>query len=316
MAKSQLPIYGAVAANIAIAVSKVLVAGITGSSVMLSEGVHSTVDTLNDVLLLVGVEFSKRSPTQQHPFGHGKELYFWSLIAAVFIFGLGGGVSTYEGILHILDPEPIKDVKWSYIVIGIATLFEGSSFLIALRHFLSEHAETSTMRQMVRDNRDPSTLTILAEDGAALIGLAIAAFATYLSQRLAMPVIDGVASVLIGLLLCGVAVLLIRQSRGLLVGEGIRAETIAAIRGIAQGHPEVHRVGPILGMYLGADDILLAFDVEFHPETAASDVARAVDTIEKGIRAAYPKITRIYIEARTFGAAVRTDSAAVGSQSG
>lgn len=306
MNEPKIAIYGAIVANVAIAISKFIVAGITGSSVMISEGIHSTVDTFNDMLLLIGVKFSQRPPTPEHPFGHGKELYFWSLIVAVLIFGVAGGISAYEGILHIRAPLPIKDVTWNYLVLGIAALFEGASFVIALRQFRAENAGDS-LAQAWRNTRDPSTSSVVAEDGAALAGLAVAAAGTYLSHTLDMPIIDGVASTLIGLLLCGVAVLLMQQLRGLLVGEGIRPDTTAAIRQITLNHPSVCKVGAILGMYMGADNILLALDVEFHANTAASDVAHAVDAIERNIRTAYPKIKRIYIEGRSLTASFRTD---------
>jgi cation diffusion facilitator family transporter len=306
MNESRTAIYGAIAANIAIAVSKFIVAGITGSSVMISEGVHSTVDTFNDFLLLLGVKFSQRPATQEHPFGHGKELYFWSLIVAVLIFGVGGGISAYEGILHMRAPAPMKEPLWNYIVLGVAAIFEGASFLIALRQFRAEN-DAADFAEALRNNRDPSTLSVVAEDGAALIGLAIAACGTFLSHALDMPVIDGAASTLIGLLLCGVAIFLMQQLRGLLVGEGIRPDTSAAIRRITQNHPSVCKVGPILGMYMGADDILLTLDVEFQAKTTASEVARAVDAIEREIRAAYPKIKRIYIEGRSLTASVRVE---------
>ncbi|RXZ38536.1 cation diffusion facilitator family transporter [Oxalobacteraceae bacterium CAVE-383] len=304
MSESKIAVFGAIGANIAIAASKFIVAGITGSSVMISEGIHSTVDTFNGFLLLLGLKFSRRPPTPEHPFGHGKELYFWSLIVAVLIFGVGGGISAYEGILHMRSPVPMQDPFWNYLVLGIAAAFEGGSFLIALRQLQAEN-ETSDFREALRNNRDPSTLSVVAEDGAALAGLAIAAVGTLLSQVLEMPVIDGAASTLIGALLCGVAILLMRQLRGLLVGEGIRPDTSAAIRRIVLRNPSVCKVGAILGMYMGADDILLTLDVEFQADTTASEVAHAVDAIEKEIRTAYPKIKRIYIEGRSLAAAVR-----------
>jgi cation diffusion facilitator family transporter len=306
MNEPRIAIYGAIVANVAIAISKFIVAGITGSSVMISEGIHSAVDTFNDVLLLAGVKLSRRPPTPEHPFGHGKELYFWNLIVAVLIFGVGGGISAYEGILHMRAPVPIVDVKWNYIVLGFAALFEGASFLVALRQFRSEN-EAGSFAEAVRNNRDPSTLSVVAEDGAALAGLAIAACGTFLSHALGMPIIDGAASTLIGLLLCGVAIFLMQQLRGLLVGEGIRPDTEVAIRRIVQNHPSVREVGAILGMYVGPDDILLTLDVEFQANTTASDIARAVDAIEREIRAAYPKISRIYIEGRSLCASFRGD---------
>jgi cation diffusion facilitator family transporter len=306
MNESRMAIYGAIGANIAIAVSKFIVAGITGSSVMLSEGIHSTVDTFNGFLLLLGVKFSQRPPTPEHPFGHGKELYFWSLIVAVLIFGVGGGISAYEGILHMRTPVPITDPTWNYIVLGVAAIFEGSSFVIAMRQFRAENG-SANFREALRNNRDPSTLSVIAEDGAALTGLAIALCGTWLSHAFQLPIIDGAASALIGLLLCGVAILLMQQLRGLLVGEGIRPDTSAAIRRITLNHPSVCKVGQILGMYMGADDILLTLDVEFHAKTTAVEIARAVESIEKEIRLTYPKISRIYIEGRSLAAAVRAD---------
>ena len=174
MAKSKVAIYGAIAANVAIAVTKFVVAGITGSSAMLSEGIHSAVDTFNGVLLLVGLKLSQRPATPEHPFGHGKELYFWSLIVAVLIFGLGGGVSFYEGVQHIRHPEPMRDPMWNYVVLGVAAVFEGASFVIALRQFLKQAGATPFWEALHR-SKDPTTYTVLAEDAAALIGLVVAA---------------------------------------------------------------------------------------------------------------------------------------------
>src|SRR5437868_5748346 len=193
MANSKVAIYGAVAANMAIAVTKFVVAGITGSSAMLSEGIHSAVDTFNGILLLVGLKLSQRPATPEHPFGHGKELYFWSLIVAVLIFGVGGGVSAYEGILHMLDPHPLRDAKWNYVVLAFAMLFEGSSFVVALRAF-HEERRGQPFWQAIRTSKDPSTYTVLAEDGAALLGLVAAFAGIYASHRLGMPILDGAAS--------------------------------------------------------------------------------------------------------------------------
>jgi cation diffusion facilitator family transporter len=227
MAESQLAIYGAIAANLAIATTKFVVAGITGSSAMLSEGIHSSVDTFNGILLLVGIRLSRRPATPEHPFGHGKELYFWSLIVAVLIFGLGGGVSFYEGVQHIRHPQPLRDPTWNYVVLAAAAVFESLSFVIALRQFRKQTGKVPFW-QAARLSKDPTTTTVLAEDAAALAGLAIAAAGIALSHRLDMPALDGAASVAIGLLLAGVATLLTWQSRGLLIGEGIRPERLPA----------------------------------------------------------------------------------------
>jgi cation diffusion facilitator family transporter len=296
MAESKIAIYGAIGANVAIAVTKFIVAGATGSSAMLSEGIHSAVDTFNGVLLLVGLRLSKRPATAEHPFGHGKELYFWSLIVAVLIFGLGGGVSFYEGIQHIRQPEPMRDATWNYVVLAAAALFEGTSFLIALKQFRAQ-ARGQPFWQALDRSKDPTTYTVLAEDSAALVGLAVAALGIYFSHRLDMPVLDGVASVVIGVLLAGVAVLLIAQSRGLLIGEGIRPETARAIRALAMEQPNVEDVGHVLSMYIGPDEVLAIVDVNFRDDTSTGDAADAIAAIEKQVRARFPMIKRIFIEA-------------------
>ncbi len=292
---SKLAIYGAIAANVAIAATKLVVAGVTGSSAMLSEGIHSSVDTLNGVLLLVGIRLSQRPATPEHPFGHGKELYFWSLIVAVLIFGLGGGVSLYEGVQHIRHPEPLHDPAWNYVVLSAATIFEGTSFAIALRQFL-RLADGTPFWEAIHRSKDPTTYTVLAEDSAALVGLAIAAVGIALSHRFEMPALDGAASVLIGILLAGVATLLAWESRGLLIGEGIRPETARAIRSIALAQPGVRDVGRVLSMYVGPDDALVTMDLDFDEGTAADDAALAMAEVGRRVRERFPMIQRLFIE--------------------
>jgi cation diffusion facilitator family transporter len=304
MAKSRVSIYAAIAANVAIAVTKFVVAGITGSSAMLSEGIHSAVDTFNGVLLLVGLKLSQRAATPEHPFGHGKELYFWSLIVAVLIFGVGGGLSFYEGVQHVLHPEPMRNPMWNYVVLGAAAVFEGASFAIALRQFLAQKGDTPFWEALHR-SKDPTTYTVLAEDAAALVGLVVAAVGIALSYRFDKPEWDGVASLIIGLLLAGVAVALIRESRGLLIGEGIRPETARAIRSLALEQPKVRDVGRILSMYIGPDDVLVTMDLDFEDGTEAADAAAAIAAIERQVRDRYPMIKRLFIEAGTAPARER-----------
>jgi cation diffusion facilitator family transporter len=296
MAESRIAVFGAIAANVAIAVTKFVVAGVTGSSAMLAEAIHSLVDTGNGGLLLVGLKLSQRPATPEHPFGHGKELYFWSLIVGVLIFGLGGGLSLFEGVQHLRQPAELSDPFWNYIVLAAAAVFEGSSFTLAWRQFKRQRGDTPAY-EAFQASKDPSNYTIVAEDSAALVGLAIAAAGIFFSHWLDMPRLDALASVLIGLLLCGVAVLLIRESRGLLVGEGIKAETARAIRDIACREASVRRVGPVLSMYVGAEDILVTLDIGFDGTTPASEVARTIGRIEREVRERFPKIRRIYIEA-------------------
>jgi cation diffusion facilitator family transporter len=292
-----IAVYGAIAANVAIAITKFVVAGLSGSSAMLSEAVHSTVDTCNGILLLVGLNRSKRPASPEHPFGHGKELFFWSLIVAVLIFGVGGGVSFYEGVVHLRRPEMLRDPGWNYFVLGMAALFEGTSFAIAWRHFRRASGPLPLLKAL-RRSKDPSTYTVLAEDGAALLGLAIAAAGIAAAQATGHPEFDGVASLLIGLLLAGVAVLLVSSARELLIGAGLQRDTAGVIHELAVRQPGVVRVGRLLSMYIGAEEVLLAFDVEFASPMPAREIAATVETLEAEIRRQYPRITRIYIEAR------------------
>lgn len=297
MAESKLAVFGAIGANVAIAVMKFVGAAATGSSAMLSEAIHSIVDTGDGVLLLVGMHLANRPADERHPFGYGKELYFWSLIVAVLIFGVGGGVSIYEGILRLLDPKPLEDAGWSYAILGGAALFEGTSLAIAVRQFKRTIGEAPFWRSL-RTSKDPTLYTVMAEDSAALAGLAAAAIGVFGSHFLRMPAFDAGASIVIGLLLCGVSTLLILQARKLLVGEAVDAEMAEAIRAIAQGEPSVHRAGWPLTMHLGPDDVLLALDAEFKAGVAAEEVARAINRIEATLRERFPEIGRIYIESR------------------
>ena len=302
MAESKMAIYGAIGANVAIATTKFIVAGITGSLAMLSEGIHSAVDTGNGILLLIGTHLSERPPSEEHPFGHGKELFFWSLIVAVLIFGLGGGVSLFEGIQHIRHPEPLTDPHWNYVVLGAAFVFEGISFSIALRQFMRER-RPGPFWQSVTTSKDPTTYTVLAEDSAALLGLLVAAGGVYASHRWNMPELDGAASVVIGLLLAGVAVLLVREARGLLIGEGIRPETARQVRAFALQTPGVRAVGRPLSMYIARDEVLLTLDVEFDPDLPAARVAEAAAHIARTIRERYPMITQTSVQPRLCTAA-------------
>lgn len=292
--ESPFAIYGAIAANVAIAVTKFTVAAITGSSAMLSEAVHSLVDTGNGLLLLWGLHRSRRPPSAQHPFGHGHELYFWSLIVAVLIFGLGGGVSFYEGVIHLRHAQALRDPFWNYVVLAAAFVFEGASFTIAWRKFRTEAGERP-LWQALRMSKDPSTYTVLAEDAAALTGLLIAGAGIALAHALGRPEIDGLASILIGLLLAGVAVLLVREARGLLVGEGVQPHTAAAITALAREHAEVIGTGPVRSMYLGPDEALLILDLQFAPSVSATRAAEVADALRTAIRERYPMLTRVHL---------------------
>jgi cation diffusion facilitator family transporter len=294
-------IYAAIAANLAIAVTKFIAAAVTGSSAMLSEGIHSLVDTGNGGLLLLGIYQSKKPPDATHPFGHGKEIYFWTLIVAIMIFAVGGGISAYEGILHILHPHRLEDPTWNYIVLGLAALFEGLSLIVAFRQFNSLKGEQTTWRA-IRTSKDPTIFTVLLEDSAAMLGLVAAFVGIYLSHRLNNPYFDGLASITIGIILAVVAVLLAYESKGLLIGEGADPQTLERIRTIAEADPGVERVRRPLTMYFGPRTVLLTLDVQFHKKLSETELVAAVDRLETAIRSQYPDIKQIFIEAESISA--------------
>ena len=297
---SKLSLYGGIAANVAIAVSKFAAAYITGSSAMLSEGIHSLVDTGNGGLLLYGMSRSQRPADAQHPFGHGKELYFWALIVAVLIFAIGGGMSFYEGIKHLEHPEPLEDAKWNYIVLGVSIVFEGAALFLALRALLEKQAPGVSFWTTLRTSRDPAGFASVLENAAAVAGLLIALLGVYFGHLLNNPLFDGGASIIIGLLLMGVAVLLVSRTKALLVGEGVSDDTLAELQTLARGIPGVTTVRPPLTMYLAPDDVMLALDVDFDDHLTATQVEEAVVAVQNSIRAGHPEFKRIFIEAKSL----------------
>ncbi len=303
--ESKTTIFAAIAGNLAIATMKFVAAGITGSSAMLSEGIHSLVDTGNGGLLLLGVYKSKQPADASHPFGYGKELYFWCLIVAVLIFGVGGGISVYEGIVHLLHPAPLEDPTWSYFVLGLAVVFEGIVFIIAFRAFQKLKGEHENYWQAIRKSKDPTTFTVLFEDAAALTGLVVAFFGIFLAHYFGNPYFDGAASIIIGVILCSVASLLVYESKGLLIGEGADPETLKSIQELAESETGVKKVINPLTMYFGPHTILLTVDIEFDKKLSAAEVEKTVDRLEKNIRRQYPDIKHIYIEAGAISSGVR-----------
>jgi cation diffusion facilitator family transporter len=297
--KRPIALYGAMAGNLFIAVSKFIAAWITGSSAMLSEGIHSVVDTGNQLLLLLGVYRSRKPPDELHPFGHGKELYFWSLIVAILLFGIGGGMSVYEGIIHVMHPQPVTDPVWSYIVLGVAFIAEGTSWVIALKEF-SPSVEAKNAWQALRLSKDPAIFTVLAEDSAALAGIIVAFLGVFLGNFLSNPYLDGVASIIIGIILAAVAFFLAFESRDLIVGESAGSSMTKRICEIAQAEPGVRSVRKSLTMHFGPEQVLLAMEIEFKPDLSASDVASVIDRMETKIRQAMPQVVNIFIEAESL----------------
>jgi cation diffusion facilitator family transporter len=298
---SNLAIYGALTGNAAIAISKFIAAAITGSSAMIAEGIHSTVDTGDQLLLLWGRHRSRRPPDRGHPFGHGKELYFWSLMVAVLIFGIGGGMGVYEGVTHLLHPGKLQDPTWSYVVLGISALFEGTSLTIALREFLKTKPHDRSFWQHVRRSKDPSLLAVVFEDSAALMGIGFAFLGIFLGHLTGSHYFDGIASICIGLLLALVAVALARESEGLLIGEAMDPEQTRHIAQIVEQDPAVDAAGEPLSMVLGPEQVLLNLDIAFHPGQSLEALESAVRRIEKRIRDEHPTVKRIFIEASAIG---------------
>jgi len=290
-------VYAAILANLCIAATKFFAAAMTGSSAMLSEAIHSVVDTGNQLLLLLGLKRSERPADEQFPFGYGKELYFWSLIVAVLLFGVGGGMAVYEGVTHLRHPQPLADAFWAYIVLGASALFEGISFTIAVRQ-LRKRPGPRALWLRVHRSKDPSVFTVLLEDMAALLGIATAFTGVLLSHVLNMPAVDGVASIVIGLILGAAAVALAYESRGLLLGESASPEIIASVRQIASGDPAVRSVCALLTMHMGPQEVLLNLEVILKPSVSAQEQLAAVARIEKAIRAQNPDIRRVFVEAR------------------
>lgn len=293
--KSSLVIWGALLANLGIAATKFVAAAVTGSSAMLSEGIHSLVDTGNELLLLFGMRQSQRPPDEAHPFGYGKELYFWTLIVAILVFAGGGGMSIYEGITHILHPKHVRDPKWNYIVLGVASLFEATSWTLALRELLSKRAGR-TLWKTIRASKDPTTFTVFLEDSAALLGLTLAFLGVLLSHTLGAPVLDGAASILIGIVLALVGVFLIIESRGLLVGEGADRQMLSVLRQIIGRDPDVLAVSRVLTLYFGPHEVLLNIGAQFSGKLSSAQIAAAVARIERTIRSECPDVTRIFVE--------------------
>lgn len=292
---SRKVIYAALAGNLMIALTKFIAAWWTGSSAMLSEGVHSVVDTSNQLLLLYGFHRAAKPPDENHPLGYGRELYFWSFIVALLIFALGAGVSFYEGIAHILDPVHITDPHVNYIVLGISFVFEAITFLIALKEFNKVRGPLGYI-EAVQASKDPPSFLVLFEDSAALIGILIAFAGTAAAQAWAMPVLDGVASIGIGLLLATTAAFLARESKGLLIGEGARGRTLRSIRQIAADEPGVERVNDLVTTHLSPQQVVAALSLEFKDELTTPQIENVVASIERRICQQNPEVFAVFIK--------------------
>lgn len=297
-AGSNFVVWAALAGNLLIAVSKFVAAIISGSSAMLSEAIHSTVDTGNQGLLLFGMRRAARPADAGHPFGHGLELYFWSFVVALLIFGLGAGVSAYEGITKLAHPAAVENVGWNYAVLALAALFEGTTWTIALREFNTRRGSTGLFTAL-RQSKDPTIFTVLFEDTAALIGIAIAAAGLLLYDRAGLVWADGVASLLIALVLGATAFFLARETKSLLTGEAISARMNGAIRDIIGQHPSVKSINELKAIHLGPQEILAATSLELHDGQGLSAVESAVSNIERQTRTRFPAVRHLFIEVQS-----------------
>lgn len=285
-------VYAALAGNLLITVTKFVAAAMTGSSAMISEGVHSLVDTGNEFLLLYGLHRAALAPDTSHPFGYGRELYFWSFVVALLIFALGAGVSFYEGIQHLLDPHPVKNATVNYIVIGLSFLFEGFSWRIAQKEFRRRKGRMGYF-DAVRRSKNPVTFTVLFEDSAALLGLVVAFFGIFFSLRLDMPQLDGVASLVIGLILAMTATVLARETKSLLIGEKASAEREAEFVKIVASDSAIAGVNGMFSAHLGPDHIVLIVSLKFADGLSVAGVEESIQRVSDRLRAAHPELMMV-----------------------
>ena len=292
---SKVSIYGAIIANVLIAISKFIAGVYTGSSAMFSEGIHSLVDTANGGLLLYGIKRSQKPADQSHPFGYGMEIYFWSFVVAVLIFALGGGIAIYEGIHHIIEPATVANIKVNYIVLGLAILFEGTSFVVALKQFSKEHGRGNLIQKM-RKSKDSSGFAIIIEDFGALFGLVVALLGLFLGDVFGWAFADGLASVIIGLMLTGMAFFLAAETKALLIGESMDLDQLAQTKKILDAQESVHDYGVIRSVHFGPRGVMLGVDIHFLDSYSLEQIEDEIISIEQQIIDALPEVKHVFIE--------------------
>jgi cation diffusion facilitator family transporter len=299
--ESAIVVYAALLGNALIAATKVGAAVFTGSAAMLSEGIHSVVDTGNQLFLLLGMRRAQQPADAAHPFGHGLQLYVWSFLVAVIMFGLGACVSVMQGIERLRSPHPVEHPLVNYVVLFLSMLFEASAWLIAFRHIRRDFRGKSLFSS-VHVSKDPAVFTVLLEDSAAVIGLIIAFLGLILAQWLALPILDGIASIVIGIVLGVTAVLLAAECQSLLTGESVEPAVRDDIDRIARAQPTVEGVNEVLTMHFGPEDVLVAVSLDFRDDVLAGDVETTVTRIERSIKDAHPEVTRVFVEAQSRAA--------------
>ncbi|GBE13299.1 ferrous-iron efflux pump FieF [bacterium BMS3Bbin14] len=294
---SKKVVFAALAGNFLISIIKFAAAAITGSSAMFSEGIHSMVDTGNQFLLLHGMRQARKPPDNRFPFGHGKEIYFWSFAVAIMVFAVGAGVSTYEGIIHtFLHPRPVERPMVNYVVLGFALIFEGLSWFFALTEFTKTKGKWNYI-EAVHRGKDPTIFVVLFEDSAALLGIVVAFFGVLLSHLTGIEEFDGIASIIIGLILGGTAVWLAYETKGLLIGESANEKVVNGIREIVAAAEGVDHVNEVLTMHMGPDFILVNISIDFRDDIPAGDLEVVIARLDRQIKQTFANVKRVFVEA-------------------
>ena len=296
---SRTVIFAALVGNALIAITKLVAATLSGSSAMLSEGIHSLVDTGNQALLLLGLHRAGRKADPAHPFGYGKEIYFWSFVVAILIFAVGAGVSIYEGIHHLQHPQHVTNVTINYVVLGLAFLFEAIPWGVAVREFNKTRRGLSLPRA-VRESKDPSTFVVLFEDSAALLGIVVAFLGIFLGQLTGWVWLDGAASVIIGLILAVTAWVLAVETKDLLIGESARPEVVAGVRKMAGATPGVESVNEVLSLHMGPEFILVTLALDFRDTMTAQEVENTAAQLSGRIKGEWPRVKKVFVEAESL----------------
>jgi cation diffusion facilitator family transporter len=293
-------IYAALAANLVIAATKLAAAWFTGSSAILSEGIHSVVDSGNQVLLLHGQRCARRPPDEDFPFGHGKEIYFWSFVVSILVFSLGAGISLYEGVDHILRPSLMRNVGVNYLIIAASLIFEGISWVISIREFRKSKSPRHGYFQAIRKGKDPSMFLVVLEDSAAMLGLVAALAGIFLATYTGNPLWDGSASIVIGLILAGTAIVIARETKGLLVGEAASREAVQAIREVVAQGEHVEHVNEVLTLHMGPEFVVATISLDFVDEVSAGEIERTIPLLEAEIKRRAPEVKKVFIEAEAW----------------
>jgi cation diffusion facilitator family transporter len=302
---SRKVLYAALLGNVLVALTKFVAAALTGSSAMSSEAVHSVVDTGNEVLLLYGLKRAEKPADETHPFGHGRELYFWSFVVALMIFAVGSGVSIFEGIRHVRSPVAIARPLVNYVVLALALVFEGASWRVAFKEFRATKGAQGYL-EAARRSKDPSTFMVLFEDTAAVVGVLIALAGTALAEALELPALDGAASIAIGLLLGVVATFLARESKGLLIGEPARSEVVASICAIARAQPGIEHSNGLFTVHIGPQQVVAAISADFADHLSAGEVEKIVADVEDRVRKAHPEVVSLLVKPQSTAAFERS----------